>query len=546
MPPPLAALLALPATVAPRTPGPRLGPSRRARPAVVRAVALPRRAGLWPQHLAPVESTPPPSPAQPTSDEQTSGSGFDARAGEDGSGGGDGGGGSDLGWLRVFPHVFTASMANFLFGYHIGVMNGPIEDIARELGFQGNPFLQGLVVSIFIVGAFFGSLGSSTLVDNLGCKKTLQIDSIPLILGALLSAQADSLDEMLLGRFLVGIGIGVNTVLVPIYISEVAPTKYRGFLGTLCQIGTCLGIIGALSLGIPSETDPHWWRTMLYAACVPGVLIVVGMQFAVESPRWLAKVGRFDDARKVVETLWGPSEVDKSMEEIKAVVANDDSQASWSELLVEPHNRVALIGGALFFLQQFAGINGVLYFSSLTFRDVGITSGALASLYVGITNLGGAIVASNLMDKQGRKKLLIGSYLGMAFAMSLIVYGISFPLDEELTHGLSITGTLLYIFTFAIGAGPVTGIIIPELSSARTRSKVMGFSFTVHWICNFLVGLYFLEFVKKFGVGAVYAGFAGVSLLTAFFAYNFIVETQGRSLEEIEMSLSTTTSGKNK
>ncbi|XP_052166969.1 probable plastidic glucose transporter 1 isoform X1 [Oryza glaberrima] len=504
---------------------------------------------LWPPRLVAVESRPPP-PSSPASASappplpESAAAGLDAGIG--GGGGGDGGGGADLGWLRVFPHVLTASMANFLFGYHIGVMNGPIEDIARELGFQGNPFLQGLVVSIFIVGAFFGSLGSSALVDNFGCKRTLQIDSIPLILGALLSAQADSLDEMLLGRFLVGIGIGINTVLVPLYVSEVAPTKYRGSLGTLCQIGTCLGIIAAFSLGIPSESDPHWWRTMLYAACVPGVLIVAGMQFAVESPRWLAKVGRIDDARNVVEHVWGPSEVEKSMEEIQSVVANDDSQASWSELLEEPHNRVALIGGSLFFLQQFAGINGVLYFSSLTFRDVGITSGILASLYVGITNFAGAIVASILMDKQGRKKLLTGSYLGMALAMFLIVYAISFPLDEGVSHGLSITGTLLYIFTFAIGAGPVTGIIIPELSGARTRSKVMGFSFTVHWICNFLVGLYFLELAKKLGVGAVYAGFGGVSLLSALFAYNFIVETKGRSLEEIEMSLSPAAPGKRK
>ncbi|CAN6166858.1 unnamed protein product [Urochloa humidicola] len=494
--PPLVAAAALLVVRTSPAPRPRLCPSRRTRPAAARAAplrALPRRLELWPQRLAAVEGTPPPSSAPPA---PGSSSDLDAGSGG-GDGGGDGGGGTDLGWLRVFPHVLTASMANFLFGYHIGVMNGPIEDIAQELGFQGNPFLQGLV--------------------------------------------CDSLDEMLLGRFLVGIGIGVNTVLVPLYISEVAPTKYRGFLGTLCQIGTCLGIIGALSLGIPSESDPHWWRTMLYSACVPGFLIVVGMQFAVESPRWLAKVGRFDDARKVVESLWEPSEVDKSMEEIKAVVSNDDSQSSWSDLLVEPHNRVALIGGSLFFLQQFAGINGVLYFSSLTFRDVGITSGALASLYVGIANFGGAVVASNLMDKQGRKNLLIGSYLGMAFAMLLIVYGISFPLDEGVAHSLSITGTLLYIFTFALGAGPVTGIIIPELSSARTRSKVMGFSFTVHWICNFLVGLYFLELVNKFGVGAVYAGFGVVSLLTVLFAYNFIVETKGRSLEEIEMSMSPST-----
>ncbi|KAF7072425.1 hypothetical protein CFC21_077556 [Triticum aestivum] len=526
-----------------------LGPSSsRARGVALRA--LPGRLELWHPRLAAVESGPPSSqssapPPQLSSELLGGMSGLDAGFGG-GGGGGDGGGDADLGWVRVFPHVLTASMANFLFGYHIGVMNGPIEDIARELGFQGNPFLQGLVVSIFIVGAFFGSLGSSALVDYLGCKRTLQIDSIPLILGAFISAQAHSLDEMLLGRFLVGIGIGVNTVLVPIYISEVAPTKYRGTLGTLCQIGTCLGIIAALSLGIPSESDPHWWRTMLYAACVPGFFIVVGMQFAVESPRWLAKVGRLDDARKVVENIWGVAEAEKAMEEMKSVVANDDSQASWSELLAEPHNRVALIGGSLFFLQQFAGINGVLYFSSLTFRDVGITSGILASLYVGITNFGGALVASNLMDKQGRKNLLIGSYLGMAFAMFLIVFSISFPLDEGVGHTLSVTGTLLYIFTFALGAGPVTGIIIPELSSARTRSKVMGFSFTVHWICNFVVGLYFLELVKLFGVGAVYAGFGGVSLLSALFAYNFIVETKGRSLEEIEMSLSPAAPGERK
>ncbi|KAJ3677441.1 hypothetical protein LUZ60_003165 [Juncus effusus] len=446
----------------------------------------------------------------------------------------------DLGWLPVFPHAVTASMANFLFGYHIGVMNGPIEDIARELGFQGKPILEGLVVSIFIVGAFLGSICFSALVDKFGCKRTLQLDSIPLILGAFLSAQANSLDEMLLGRFLVGIGIGVNTVLVPLYISEISPTKYRGTLGTLCQIGTCLGIITSLSLAIPSESgDPHWWRTMFYIACVPGLAIILGMQFAVESPRWLCKVGRMEEAHEIIEKLWGRTEVQKSIQEIKSVVDSDASdQSSWQDLLVPPNNKIALIGGSLFFLQQFAGINGVLYFSSLTFHDVGITSGALASLFVGITNFGGALIASYLMDKQGRRKLLIGSYIGMACSMFLIVSSISLPLSEDSSHALSIFGTLLYIFTFALGAGPVTGIIIPELSSALTRSKIMGFSFSVHWVCNFLVGLYFLEFVEKFGVGAVYLSFGGVSLLTAIFANYFIVETKGRSLEEIEMSLS--------
>lgn len=198
----------------------------------------------------------------------------------------------------------------------------------------------------------------------------------------------------------------------------------------------------------------------------------------------------------------------------------------------------------MFVLQQLAGINGVLYFSSLTFKDVGISSSALASLYVGLTNFAGALCALYLMDKQGRQRLLIGSYAGMALSMFLIVYAISFPMDGEISNNLSILGTILYIFTFAVGAGPVTGLIIPELSSSRTRGKIMAFSFSVYWVFNFLVGLFFLELVQKFGVAPVYGSFGAVSLLAAAFAYFFIVETKGRSLEEIEMSLNPKFQGK--
>lgn len=446
---------------------------------------------------------------------------------------------SDLGWLPAFPHVLIASMSNFLFGYHIGVMNGPIVSVAKELGFEGNSTLEGLVVSIFIAGAFLGSVASGSLVDKLGCRRTFQLDTIPLILGALVSAQAHSLDEILWGRFLVGLGIGVNTVLVPIYISEVAPTKYRGSLGTLCQIGTCLGIIASLFLDIPSETDPHWWRTILYIASAPGFILALGMQFAVESPRWLCKVGRLVDAKTVIRNIWGSSEVETAIQDFQSVIKNNGVNvgSGWLELLEEPHSRVAFIGGALFVLQQFAGINGVLYFSSLTFKDVGITSSSLASLFVGLANFAGALCAVYLMDKEGRQKLLIGSYLGMAVSMFLIACAIGFPVDEELSHNLSILGTLMYIFTFAIGAGPVTGLIIPELSSAKMRGKIMGFSFSVHWVCNFLVGLLFLDLVEIFGVAPVYTGFGSVSLLAAIYAKYFLVETKGRSLEEIEMSL---------
>ncbi|KAG0496655.1 hypothetical protein HPP92_001346 [Vanilla planifolia] len=450
-------------------------------------------------------------------------------------------------WLPAFPHAITASMANFMFGYHIGVMNGPIEAIGKELGFDKNPFLEGLVVSIFIVGAFIGSISSSSLNERLGCRRTLQIAAVPLIIGPLLSAQANSLNEMLLGRFLVGLGIGVNTVLVPIYISEVSPTRYRGFLGSLCQIGTCLGIIASLSLALHSESDLHWWRSLLIIASAPGLLLMLGMQYAVESPRWLCKVGRLADAESVIYKLWGEADVNNSIKEIQSVTKSElDSPKTWFDLLVDPHKKAAFIGGALFMLQQFSGINGVLYFSSLTFNDVGITNASMASLYVGITNFVGALAAMYLMDKQGRKKLLVGSYLGMGLSMLIVALAVISPIDEDLSHMLSIIGTLTYILTFALGAGPVTGLVIPELSSAQMRSKIMGFSLVIHWICNFLVGLFFLDIVEKVGVAAVYGAFGAVSIGSAIFAAYFIVETKGRSLEEIEMSLNPSMQSKGK
>ncbi|XLU57526.1 hypothetical protein S245_052174 [Arachis hypogaea] len=279
---------------------------------------------------------------------------------------------------------------------------------------------------------------------------------------------------------------------------------------------------------------------MLYIASVPGFVVALGMQFAIESPRWLCKAGRMDEAKTVIRELWGASEVENAIEEFQSVSMSDgsDLDSRWSEILEEPHSRVAFIGGTLFTLQQFAGINGVLYFSSLTFQDVGIQSSALASLFVGLTNFAGALCALYLVDREGRQKLLIGSYLGMAISMFLVAFAVVFPLDELLSNNLSILGTIMYIFSFAIGAGPVTGIIIPELSSTRTRGKIMGVSFSTHWACNFVVGLFFLELVEKFGVAPVYASFGAVSLVAAAFAYYFIVETKGRSLEEIERSLS--------
>ncbi|EFJ37802.1 hypothetical protein SELMODRAFT_437383 [Selaginella moellendorffii] len=446
----------------------------------------------------------------------------------------------DFGWVPVLPHVLTAAMANFMFGYHIGVINGPLESIARELGFDGDTIMQGFVVSIFIVGAFAGSVSGGVLADKIGRRRTFQLDMIPLVLGPAISANAHTVNEMLIGRALVGLGIGINTSLVPLYISEISPTKYRGALCSLCQIGTCTGIIVSLLLGIPAQTDPHWWREMFWIGSVPAALLIVAMQFAVLknfSQGVSIQNGQWEEALSTIKKLWGEAEVEQAIQELKrsSDVDGEKDQASWGELLLAQNRKVALIGGSLFFLQQFAGINGVLYFSSSTFHDAGISDGLTASVAVGVVNFAGALVASSLMDKQGRRKLLMISYTGMAISMAVLVVALEAPMDDSIAHLLSVIGTLTYMFTFALGAGPVTGIIIPELCTTRSRAKIMAFSLCVHWVSNFFIGLFFLTAIQAFGLPAVYTGFGAVSLATVAFANSFIIETKGKSLEEIQL-----------
>lgn len=446
----------------------------------------------------------------------------------------------DPSWLPALPHAITAALANFSFGYHIGIFNGPLESVAAELGFAGDALMQGFVVSIFLVGAFLGSIAGGSLADLVGRRRTFQLDAIPLIAGSLLSATASSVEQMALGRFLVGIGVGAAAGFVPLYISEVAPTKYRGGLGCICQVGTCTGIIAALLTGLPAETDPHWWRTMFLIATVPAAALVAGMQFAAESPRWLTKVGRWDQAKTNLAHLWGEPYVDAAIRELRDVEEAEKSvqEATWQELISPQYRKVAAIGGMLFVLQQFAGINGVLYFSSATFKDAGIENGMLASAAVGVANLIGALVALPLMDGQGRRKLLMVSYGGMAVSMGTLAAALAVPMPEVISHSLSVAGTLTYVFTFALGAGPVTALIIPELCSTRIRAKALAFSLCVHWVCNFAIGLLFLELVQLFGVPVIYSSFGLVSLLSVAFAYAYIIETKGRSLEEIEKQLS--------
>jgi MFS family permease len=187
---------------------------------------------------------------------------------------------------------------------------------------------------------------------------------------------------------------------------------------------------------------------------------------------------------------------------------------------------------------KFAGINAVVYFSTNVFRSAGIASDVAASALVGAANVIGTAVASSLMDKQGRKKLLMTSFAGMAASMLLLSLALSWPSLEAYSGTLAVLGTVSYVLAFSLGAGPVPGLLLPEIFASRIRAKAVALSLGVHWISNFMIGLMFLNVVKRFGVNRVYLGFSAVCALAVLYISNNVVETKGRSLEEIERELS--------
>lgn len=438
----------------------------------------------------------------------------------------------------VLPYVGVACLGAILFGYHLGVVNGALEYLSKDLGISENAVLQGWIVSTSLAGATVGSFTGGSLADKFGRTRTFQLDAIPLAVGAFLCATAQSVQTMIIGRLLAGIGIGISSALVPLYISEVSPTEIRGALGSVNQLFICVGILAALVAGLPLAGNPLWWRTMFGVAVVPSILLALGMAMCPESPRWLFQQGRTADAERAIKTLWGKERVAEAMHDLRAGSQGSvEPEAGWFDLFSSRYWKVVSVGAALFLFQQLAGINAVVYYSTSVFRSAGIASDVAASALVGASNVFGTAIASSLMDKQGRKSLLVTSFSGMAASMLLLSLSFSWKVLAPYSGNLAVIGTVLYVLSFSLGAGPVPALLLPEIFASRIRAKAVALSLGMHWVSNFVIGLYFLSVVNKFGIGSVYLGFAMVCILAVVYIASNVVETKGRSLEEIERAL---------
>ncbi|GAV64460.1 Sugar_tr domain-containing protein [Cephalotus follicularis] len=440
-------------------------------------------------------------------------------------------------WWRSFPHILVATVSSFLFGYHLGVVNETLESISLDLGFSGSTMAEGLVVSSCLGGAFVGSIFSGWIADGLGRRRAFQLSALPMIMGSAMSAMTKDLWGMLLGRLFVGTGMGIGPPVAALYVAEVSPTFVRGTFGSSTQIATCLGLLGALFIGLPAKTILGWWRICFWVSIIPAAVLALFIEFCAESPHWLFKRGRATEAEAEFEKLLGGSHVKYAMAELGKSDRGDEADAvRLSELLYGRHFRVVFIGSTLFALQQLSGINAVFYFSSTVFKSAGVPS-EFANICVGIANLSGSIFAMLLMDKLGRKVLLLGSFSGMAVSMGLQAIAATSFASRYGSLYLSVGGMLLCVLTFSLGAGPVPGLLLSEIFPNRIRAKAMAICMAVHWLINFFVGLLFLRLLEQIGPLVLYSIFATFCLLAVIFVKGNVLETKGKSLQEIEIAL---------
>jgi MFS transporter, SP family, sugar:H+ symporter len=441
---------------------------------------------------------------------------------------------------RIF---FFGALGGLLFGYDTGVISGAILFITED--FDLSPFMQGAVVAALLLGAMVGAGAAGALSDRLGRRRLIIIAAITFTVGAVAAAAAPSAGALVAARFVLGLAVGSAALVVPLYLSEIAPTKIRGAIASLNQMMIVVGILAAFIVNaiLASSGD---WRLMLGLAAIPSLVLLVGMAFMPETPRFLVRSGEEDEARDVLEEVRSDGsradEPERKIEEIREV--DEKEQGGGLELLKESWVRPALIVAiGLAVLQQLIGINTIIYYAPTTLTSVGYgpESAIYANLAIGTLNVAATIVAIRIVDRVGRKPMLLGGLVGMV--TSLTVLGLSSELLAEPTSAGDPAAviTLLclagFIVSFAATWGPVVWVMLPEVLPLSVRGTAMGVAVCLHWGANFLVSQSFPIMLDAWSAGPVFLGYAVIGVLAFFFVRALVPETKGRSLEEIEESL---------
>jgi sugar porter (SP) family MFS transporter len=426
----------------------------------------------------------------------------------------------------------VAAIGGSLFGYDTGVISGAILFIRPAFGLSTTQVE--LVVSAVLIGATIGAIASARVTDALGRRAILLAAAVSFGLGAIGSALSPSLAALVSARLLVGLAIGVASYAAPLYISELAPPQSRGWLVSLNQLAITLGIV--ISYGVDyAFSASSGWRWMLGLAVVPSILLFLGVTLLPDTPRWLVLNGQVDAARRVLLRIRRPDEVERELVDIQSIVQT--RTGGWSELLAPTMRIALLVGIGLAIFQQVTGINTVIYYAPTIIQIAGMPSASgaiLATVGIGVVNVLMTIVAMLLLDRVGRRPLLLGGMTVMTLALAAL--GLAFRLAGQTANlgAVSVVWLMVYVGAFAISLGPIFWLLIAEIYPLRVRGLAMGVATTANWASNLLVALTFLTLTETFGPSLTFWLYGLLTVVALIFAYRLVPETKGKTLEAIE------------
>jgi sugar porter (SP) family MFS transporter len=428
----------------------------------------------------------------------------------------------------------VAAISGLLFGFDTAVINGALIFLRQELALSTRG--TEIATSSLLVGCALGAAVAGWLTDRLGRKRILIVSALLFALSSIGAAVPRSLAEFVAARVAGGLAIGVASVLAPLYIAEISPRAIRGRLVSLNQMAIVSGILLAYFVNWAlSFQGPSSWRLMFAAAAVPSLAFLVALLFVPESPRFLVEKGKEDEALAVLTRVGGADPARAELAEIRETIAQE--QGTLGELLERRLRRPLAIAVFLAVFQQVTGINTVIYYGSLIFKEqVGgqtDTAAIGANVAIGAVNFAMTIVALWLIDRLGRRPLMMAATGGMAAA--LIVLGLLFRIQPPPATMILVV-ILIYVASFGVGLGPGVWVVIAELFPTRIRGRAMSIATLCLWLACILITSTFLTLVEAIGSAGAFWLYAAMSLVTFVFVWRVMPETKGRSLEEIERS----------
>ncbi|MFI5086446.1 MAG: sugar porter family MFS transporter [Actinomycetales bacterium] len=452
---------------------------------------------------------------------------------------------------KVIGVTIAAAVGGLLFGFDTAVINGANDAIKAE--FALDPAVLGFVVAVTLLGCAAGAWFAGQLADLWGRKKVMLVAACLFVASSIGAGLAFAAWELMIWRFIGGLAIGIASVIAPAYIAEVAPARLRGALGSMQQLAITVGIFvallsdAALARGAGGAAGQLWlgmpaWRWMLLVGVIPSAVYGLLSLTIPESPQFLIRKGRLDDAREVIRTVVGAKDPDARIKEIKESFEEED-KTTFRDLRgpVFGLQPILWVGMAVAALQQLVGINAIFYYSTTLWQSVGFSErdSFITSVITAVINVALTFVAIFFVDKVGRTKLLLAGSVGMFVGLAAAAVSFSQATGSGQNISLpapwgavALVGANLFVIFFAATWGPVMWVVLGEIFPNRIRSLALGLSAMVNWIFNFIVTLLFPILSAAVGLGYVYGGFAVFALISFWFVKAKMPDVSGRELED--------------